>query len=393
MTVKEYKFGKTSRSEFDKVVRVIGDALLIPEKDHVIIRKYLRRYGESNLRSLKCGSEIAGGLFAMRWGHFFGGKSVPAAGVAFVGVAPEYRRTGAASLLMAEAVREFYREGLAISTLFPANMPLYRKSGYEFAIELCMFKLRLENIRTRNMRLEVIRYEGSDPGPFRDVYRHFVGNSNGNVDRPDSQWAMVLDPIMPPGHDKFLVMDGEKVVGYIVTRKTEEKQPMWICDYAVRTREAAERLLTFLGDHSSVIEYARWAGSSRDTLAMLLPSGKYEIEKRATCMLRIVSVPGALRSRGYPKGIEAEVHLDVADDIVEENNGRWILKVKNGKGTVRKGGEGRMKINIRSLAQMYSGLLSPDELCIIGELEAGKKELEMASAVFAGPSPWICDSF
>ena len=75
---------------------------------------------------------ITGVLRVHRFGHFFGGRSVPALGIGGVAVAPEARGRRVAERLVVEVLREFRQKGFAISTLFPATVPVYRRCGYEY---------------------------------------------------------------------------------------------------------------------------------------------------------------------------------------------------------------------------------------------------------------------
>ena len=66
-------------------------------------------------------------------------------------------------------------------------------------------------------------------------------------------------------------------------------------------------------------------------------------------MLRIVDVSKALEKRGYPQGTEAELHLEIRDNLLAENNGMFVLTVANYSGEVTKGGKGELQLEISSL--------------------------------------------
>src|SRR5687767_15868830 len=75
----------------------------------------------------------AAALRIYRFGHFFGGRSVPAVGIGGVATAAHARGKGLAETLVTETLRELRGAGFAISTLYPATVPLYRRCGYEYA--------------------------------------------------------------------------------------------------------------------------------------------------------------------------------------------------------------------------------------------------------------------
>ena len=110
-------------------------------------------------------------------------------------------------------------------------------------------------------------------------------------------------------------------------------------------------------------------------------------------MLRVIDVVKALEKRGYPASIQTELHLEVEDDLIAENNGKFILSVTNGRGEVTKGGKGELKLDIKGLAPLYTGLFTPQQLQISGKLQATETSLDIATQIFAGSSPWMIDYF
>lgn len=79
-------------------------------------------------------------------------------------------------------------------------------------------------------------------------------------------------------------------------------------------------------------------------------------------MLRIVDAVGALSKRGYPKIIDTELHLEIRDELLTTNNGRFCLKVANEFSEVTPGGKGEFQMDIRGLASLYTGLFTPQQL-------------------------------
>ena len=110
-------------------------------------------------------------------------------------------------------------------------------------------------------------------------------------------------------------------------------------------------------------------------------------------MLRIIDVRRALGERGYAPTHESELHLRVRDDLLPANDGAFVLRVSGGKGEVESGGDGRLQIDVRGLAPLYSGYASAHELISTGYIEGAEADLGLADAVFAGPAPWMADFF
>ena len=81
------------------------------------------------------------------------------------------------------------------------------------------------------------------------------------------------------------------------------------------------------------------------------------------------------------------------DELCEWNRGRLHLALAGGRATVEPGGSGGLKIGVRALAPLFTGHLGPRALAQLGWLEASERELSRAEAIFAGPAPWMADSF
>ena len=159
------------------------------------------------------------------------------------------------------------------------------------------------------------------------------------------------------------------------------------------TPRAARRLLSFLGDHRSLAREVCWSGSPSDPLLLLFEEQSYGVKLLFHWMLRVLDVPVALESRGYPAGVRGALHLEIEDPLFPSNSGRFLLEVEDGQGRVRAGGEGKLRLDVRALAPLYTGLLSPAALQAVGKLDADEGSLGLASALFAGPAPTMTDMF
>lgn len=86
-------------------------------------------------RSREFSGEIArqdrtiGGLAVYHMSQWFGGKTLPMAGIAAVGVLPEHRGQGVANRLLTQTIQELHSQQISISALYPATQAPYRKVG------------------------------------------------------------------------------------------------------------------------------------------------------------------------------------------------------------------------------------------------------------------------
>lgn len=354
----------------------------------------LSRGVPSDSRVIRRAGKVAAGLHIWRAGQWFGGRRVPMAGIAGVGVAVEHRGTGAGSALMRATLEDLHADGFPISALYPATQSVYRQAGYEQAGVYVGYKLPTASIDTRDRALELRPADKSDRDRMRQAYEVRARRSSGNLDRHERLWDQAL-----PGTEErlrsYIVAAAGEVQGYASFTHSYEDDVghIWCRDVVALTRGAARRLLTMFADHRSQVKFVHWEGAPADALLLALAEQCCEVTERLLWMLRIVDVRTALESRGYPEGLEAELQLDVRDDVLAWNNARFTLQVSGGKAKVRRGGRGRLVVDVRGLAPLYTGHAGAAELQATGYVEGAQRELDAATRVFGGPSPWMPDFF
>ncbi len=359
------------------------------------VEPYYKLIGINNFRIVRQGGKVIGGLAIYNMGQWYGGSSVPMAGIAAVGIAPEYRGTGAAYQLMSCTIAELLSKGVPISTLYAATQRLYRKVGYEQAGSLCVWEVPITNIERTDRFLPVHRVDPTEYEVFEEIYRQQAKGNNGNLDRNKTIWKLIVKPDIKETVSAYLIGAKTQPEGYIIFTQDRETNGaiVKVWDWALLTLAAAKRFWTFLADHSSQMERIRWKSCEIDPLLLLLPEQKAKIFRKEHWMLRIIDVVKALEKRGYPAGIETELHLEVTDEAIDSNNGRFCLKVSQGRGEVTKGGKGELQIGIRGLASLYTGLFTPTQLQLTGYLQTESEALLTAKLLFCGSNPWMADQF
>jgi predicted acetyltransferase len=366
--------------------------------DEAIRRAWLARAGADNIRVVREGTAVVGGLVMIPMGQWFGGRSVPMNGVAAVAVLPEHRGGGGGGALMRAYVAEMRGAGVPISTLYPATQPLYRNAGYERAGG--EYRVEAEaNLLTGGDRALALRAETPDDAPaVEECYRRRARLSSGNLDRGAYIWNRIRNPLV--GRISGYVVEGASgIEGCLrITTKENEDSPafrLWCPDVVALTPAASRRIVGFLADHWSMTGQIAWRGSPSDPLLAVMrePHGA-KVKFWNVWMLRVLDVAGAMTARGWAPGVAGEVHLDVtADEVLPENTGRWVVRVADGRAEVERGGGGTLRTDIRGLAAMYTGFHSPADLRAAGFADADDASLASATALFAGPHPWMADHF
>ncbi|ARV59076.1 GNAT family N-acetyltransferase [Nostocales cyanobacterium HT-58-2] len=356
---------------------------------------FFNRLGLENLRIIHQGEQVAGGLVMIPMGQWWGTHRVPMTGIAGVGIAAEHRGSGAALAMMQHTVKELYAKGVPISVLYPATQRLYRKAGYEQGGAFCIWEVDTQSIQLREQPLPVIPVVPNHHEIFHDLYQQQAKLNNGHLDRHQGIWKYLIRSDEKEAVYAYLIGCADQPQGYIIFSQHQNQDGSLILlrDWTVLTTAAVQTFWSFLANYRSQIKYVQWKGSAIDSLTLLLPEQTAKQKSAKRWMLRIIDVSQALEKRGYPPEIEIELHLEVQDDLLAENNGRFILSVANGRGEVTSGGKGEMKLDIRGLAPLYTGLFTPQQLQLAGKLDATETALLAATQIFAGVSPWMADFF
>ncbi|MGJ3246665.1 MAG: GNAT family N-acetyltransferase [Elainellaceae cyanobacterium] len=356
--------------------------------------RYIDRIGMQNFRAIYRARELLGGLSMIPMGQWYGGQRVPMVGIASVGIAPEYRSSGAAIALMQQMIKELYQQGMALSALYPAAQRLYRKAGYEQGGTYCGWKIIPDHIQLRDIVLPVQAISPSLDW-VQPIYQRQAHHHNGNLDRHPCLWQELLQVEEQQPLYVYRLGSPSDPEGYLIfdQKRTSEGTTLNIRDWATLTNAAGRSIWAFLASHRSQIDTIYWKGGSTDFLTLMLPEQRWESRFNERWMLRIIDIASALESRGYPSYLEVELHLNVHDDLIPENNGPLTLSVADGKGSVMPGGKAELAIDIRGLASLYSGLFSPHQLQLAGYLTGTDTSMAIATQLFSSTEPWMPDFF
>lgn len=389
----EFEYGTlTHREEILQFAAILEQCFISPPRDEEF---YIKRIGLENFRIIQQGEKIAGGLGILHLGQWWGGQRVPMAGIAAVGIAPEYRGDGVASALLQHTIKELYTQEVPISVLYPATQRLYRKAGYEQGGSYCLWEIPTQSIQLREQMLPLQPVAAINQEIFAHLYQQQARLSPGHLDRNQAIWQAIIEPDEKETLYTYLIGDKDQPQGYIIfnQERTQEGIILRVKDWVVLTSAAAKTFWSFLNHHRSQIDKVIWKSSAIAALTLLLPEQTANICKTKRWMLRVIDLVKALEVRGYPPGIQAELHLEVDDDLLDANNGKFILSVANGRGEVTLGGKGELRLDIRGLAPLYTNLFTPHQLQLTGKLDATETALLAATQIFTSVSPGMVDFF
>ncbi|HNP74681.1 MAG TPA: GNAT family N-acetyltransferase, partial [Kouleothrix sp.] len=331
-------YGPVRADEIDELNILLEQALTFTSGS---MATWTAALGLEHIRAVRRGGRPVAGMGVIPMGHYFGGRSVPTAGITAVGVAPDQRGSGAGLWMIGQSLLEQQRQGVPLASLYPATTSFYRRSGFERAAARVLYELPLAAIGVRDYTLDAAPAGAGEHALIKQLYARQAERSAAMIDRPEFYWNGILAPKEKRAYS-FLVRRDGVPEGYVVLFHTSWNEQLQVRDLVALTPAAGRRLLTLLADHRSMIETARLPGGPNDALLLLLPEQKHKVGWQLDLMLRILDVPGALEARGYPQGLAAELHLEVRDELIASNNGRFVLAVEGGRGSVRLGGQGTL---------------------------------------------------
>lgn len=379
----------------DAVGRLIGHAFAVSSK---VGPTAVEQAGPANARVICDGPEVVGTALLLPMGQFFGQRRVSMTGIAGVAVAPHAQRKGVATHLLRNALRELAGDGVGLSALFASNHGLYRKVGFECAGSRFRGVLDPRRLGVREISGTLLPMNAAGETRVRALYGAHGPSFPGFLDRSDYIWTRVLRPrgacfptcVLASRHDG-------QVEGYISYSKRPASvgaHTIVVHDMLAVSAWGYRRLWSFLADLStSVVRDVEFHTAPHDPARLVLPDAQFETSLSDTWMLRILDLDAALGQRGYPPRVEAHLDLDVYDDLVEDNNGPWRLRIAGGRGSVERGGAGELRTSIRGLAALYSGFANPGTLAAAGLIEGTPAALAIAGTVFGGSQPWMREMF
>lgn len=347
-------------------------------------RRYVEMTGLDCFRVLERGGQSAAVWAVVPCGHWFGGRSVPAANIAHVAIQPEFRGGGLAAEILDLSCEDARRDGAILASLFASTRPVYRRAGFNLAgHEMVyeaetseLYKIRQE-LRSRRVPLEDAR------GVLEPIYRAACVGQSGLLDRHDAHWNAHFNTAASVP-SVFVFGDDE---GYALL-DTSKPGLIEIRDWAAINGAAARQILKFVGTFSTVFEKARWHGAPQDALVFAMPDKGWRLIHQEEFLIRVLDPASALSARGYAC---PDTELTLAVDGVAQR-----ISIRSGRATTLPGavdGGNVLSVQASHFASLYSGFRSASFLHRAGVVDGDPETVALGDKVFAGPAPWVAEHF
>lgn len=347
---------------------------------------------------------LVGKLVTHELGHWLGGRPVPMGGVAGVTVSPDRRGTGVTSRLLRAELQRMRERGEVTSSLFPATVAPYRRAGWEVAGHRTRRRVPLRSLAglprpEPGVTLQPLDLEHGLDG-VRAVYDETARGIPGWLVRDRWWFEQRVGWWLRSDRTYAYAVHGPSgdPTGYVVYHHTDgvgdEFYGLAIDELVATDGDAALALWRLLASNRGVSGQVTFHGGPEEPLFLLLAEQDTEVLADWRWMTRLVDLPGAVAARGWPGGAEAEVHLDVGDELAPWNAGRWVLRVEDGEGRLDEGGRGTVRATVGALAPLFTGMVTAVTLARIGLLDgAGPQEATALDDAFRGPAPWMLEFF
>jgi predicted acetyltransferase len=242
--------------------------------------------------------------------------------------------------------------------------------------------------------LPVRRARAEEHGALRALHAAVAARSNGWLDRTDYKWRNLFGS----GDElrTVYVADGATgPEGYVVVSvmMRNEQRLVQVEDAVAATPAAVRALLAFVAGHAFQAHGILWHGGAADPFEAVLRENVSRVDRCMEWYVRVADVRSALEARGYPVALSCELHLAVRDEWFAENDGAHRVTLAGGRAQVERGGSGRVRLTVAALATLLAGARSARELALVGQLEGPDEEIDLLTAVFAGPTPSMTDMF
>jgi predicted acetyltransferase len=339
-----------------------------------------------------------------------GGTVLPAAGVTWVSVLPTYRRRGVLSSLMRRQLADVRDRREPIAVLWASESAIYSRYGYGRASWYLAFTVkRGEGTLAKTAPVDPrLRLRLARPAESLDalakVYDDVLQARPGLFARNEAWWQSA---IYDPADDRqgagplrcLLAEDDSGPRGYALYSGTDRPSEGFLPDAVLTVRElmsadpaASAALYADLLSRDLTAEFRLRRHPVDDPLLyQLADPRRARPQLNDGLWVRIIDVGAALAGRRY--SCPADVVIEVRDDILPSNAGRWRLSAAS-DGTAAcvpaAGAEVDVALDITQLGAAYLGgtkLGALAEAGLVTELRPGAVR-QLSAAMSWDPAPW-----
>lgn len=217
------------------------------------------------------------------------GQLLSCAGIAAVGVLPEFRGSGTGQQMM-DATMALVREaGYEIASLYAFREPFYRKSGFEACGWRWQIKCPIHQLPQAECDLPVREVESGEVAILADCYRAFIRQFSGSCDRTPAHWARRLGRKPPQ-----IYAVGNPIEGYLWCNPHGFWNDLEIGEMAWNSPRGYESLLNLMRTLGINKTNVIWREPPESGFARRFVDGQVEMERHRPTMFAVVDAESVL---------------------------------------------------------------------------------------------------
>ncbi len=333
---------------------------------------------------------LVGKATDLEHGQWWGGRVVPASGIAGVAVVAEHRGRGVARQVMSHTLHAARDRGAVVANLYCTSAAVYRSLGFD----VCGV---LRHVRVPTVHLPALPKQadaevsartgtGRDWPAVRAVYDEIARTGQGLLSRLGPSFP--ADPQgeeLPEGIDGVtLAVDPQgRALGYASYCRGEGYQGdsvLSVLDCLATDPAAARVLLGVLRTWQPVaptVEFRPlpWA----DAVGAVLPLELQRERKAELSLHRPLDVAGAVAARGWAGLPDTEVTFRLVDPLIARNDATWRFEVADGEAQLSASSvDADAVLHVRGWSLLWCGQARAAQLRQAGWLRGGDARVDAA---------------
>ena len=314
-------------------------------------------------------------------------KKVEVGGVGLVAVDLLHKKERAAKELIEQFLQMFKEKEVHLVALYPFRPDFYKNMGFGYGPNMYQYFLEPASFPKAPTKEHLAYVNEPDIEFLEACYNRFVEERHGMFYKTEHEWKALFKN---PENRIIAFKKAHHVQGYIVFtfRKMSESNFMHnklvIKEWIYETPEALLALSTFLNSQTDQVYRIEWntqeenirflVNDARNGSTELIPSVYHPSATSAIgLMYRIIHVKGFIQQLSQRKVYTADIKwkLTVKDSFFDENQGEYVLQVKNGLLEILEEDdyEVEIKIEISELSSLFMGVVTLKELYMYSKVE------------------------
>ena len=336
-------------------------------------------------------------------------KKIEVGGVGLVAVDLLHKKERAAKELIEQFLQMFKEKEVHLVALYPFRPDFYKNMGFGYGPNMYQYFLEPASFPKGPTKEHLSYVNEADTERLAACYNRFVEDRHGMFYKTEHEWKALFKN---PENRIITFKKNHHIQGYIVFtfRKMSETNFMHnklvIKEWIYETPEALLALSTFLNSQADQVYRIEWntqeenirflVKDARNGSTELIPSVYHPSATSAIgLMYRIIHVKGFIESLSHRKfnSDDLKWKLTVKDSFFEENQGEFVLQVKDGLLALIEDNdyEVEIKMDISELSSLFMGVITLKELYMYSKVEISDQNyLNVLNSIFIPFDKPVC---